>query len=362
MGERNASAPLILAVNPGSTSTKVGVFRGDVQVLERVVEHTEEELSGFERVFDQYPYRESLVRQALETEGIALADLAAVVGRGGLLKPMPGGVYAVNDAMVGYLKEAPGGEHPSNLGAVLAHDLAREAGGVPAFIVDAVTTDEFDDVARISGLEGLTRRSRIHALNQKAVARRVAAEMDKGYDEVNFIVVHLGSGVTVGAHRRGRMVDGSDAASEGPFSPERCGGLPVDDFMELCFSGKVSYKELKKRIYSTGGLFGYTGTRDVRQVEKRAREGDEKCSLLLDALAYQVAKEVGGQATVLKGQVDRIILTGGIARSKWIVDGITERVAFLAPVVVVPGEEELRALAEGALRVLSGREQPREFV
>lgn len=362
MGEQNASLPLILAVNPGSTSTKIGVFRGEEAVLEKVVEHTAEELSGFERVFDQYPYREGLVRKALEAEGISLTDLAAVAGRGGLLKPMRGGVYSVNDAMVAYLKEAAGGEHPSNLGAVLARDLAREAGGVPSFIVDAVTTDEFDDVARISGLTGLTRRSRIHALNQKAVARRVAAQMGKGYDEVNFIVVHLGSGVTVGTHRKGRVVDGSDAACEGPFSPERCGGLPADDFLELCFSGNVSYGELKKRLYATGGLFGYTGTRDVRKVEKRAEEGDERCALLLDALAYQVAKEVGGQATVLKGQVDCIILTGGIARSRRIVDGITERVAFLAPVEVVPGEEELRALAEGALRVLSGQEQPREFV
>jgi butyrate kinase len=330
--------------------------------LEKVVEHTAEELSGFKHVFDQYPYRERLVRDTLEAEGIAIGDLAAVAGRGGLLKPMSGGVYSVSDAMVKFLKEAPNGEHPSNLGAVLARELARQAGGVPAFIVDAVTTDEFHDVARISGLVGLPRKSRLHALNQKAVARRVAAGMGKSYDEVNFIVVHLGSGVTVGAHKQGRVVDGSDATSEGPFSPERCGGLPADGFLELCFSGEATYKELKKRLYSTGGLFGYLGTKDVRQVEKKAGEGDGQSALLLDALAYQVAKEVGGQAAVLKGQVDRIILTGGIARSKWIVDGITDRVKFLAPVEVVPGEEELRALAEGALRVLSGREQAREFL
>jgi butyrate kinase len=350
----------ILTINPGATSTKIAVFDGEKPVLKKIVEHQGPDLKNFACVFDQYQYRLELVLKSLNEDGIALKSLNAIVGRGGLLKPLAGGTYAVNEAMVEDLRQAKRGEHASNLGAVLAYNLAEEL-GIPAFIVDPVSVDELEPVARVSGSPELDRISMCHALNMKAVSRKVAADMREKYADVNLVVAHLGTGVSLSVHHGGRMVDISDGKEEGPFAPDRCGGLPASQLTKLCYSGKYTYEELKRRLLGSGGIYAYFGTKDIREVEKMAYGGNDKAELLLEAFVYQVAKEIGALATVLSGRVDRIILTGGIAYSKRIVDGISKRVSFIAPVVVIAGEEELESLASGALRVLSGEEQPREY-
>lgn len=345
----------ILAINPGATSTKIAVFDGEQRVCEERVEHQGGELRPYPRVFEQYEYRLGLVRSALARAGIALETLDAVVGRGGLLRPLQGGVYAVNEAMLADLQEAARGEHASNLGAALADGIARPL-GIPALIVDPVSIDEFEPEARLSGLPDLPRVSLWHALNSKAVARRVAAEMGKRYEEVNLVVAHLGSGVSVSPHRRGRVIDVNNALEEGPFSPDRAGGLPAHLLVKLCFSGKFTQSQLLNYMTKEGGMNAYLGTKDIREAERRAAEGDEFADLVLRAMAYQVAKEIGAMAAALAGAVDRVVLTGGIAYSTRMLADISARVQFIAPVVVIPGEEELASLAAGALRVLRGEE------
>ncbi len=350
----------ILAINPGATSTKVAVFEGEKPLFKKTVEHHGDELKAFARIFDQKQYRLNLILKTLAEVNIAQESLSAVVGRGGLMKPMTSGTYEVNEQMVDDLEHRPQGEHASNLGAALAFDLAKKL-GIPAFIVDPVSVDEMEDVARISGLPELPRISLVHALNHKAVARKVAAEKGRRYEELNLVVAHLGSGISVAAHRKGRMIDVSNGKDEGAFSPDRCAGLPSTLLMKLCYSGKYTAKELAVRMMGSGGMFAYLGTRDIREAEKMAAEGNDQASLVLDAMAYQSAKEIGAMATVLDGEVDYIILTGGIAHSKRIVAAITKRVKFIAPVVVSPGEEELEALVMGALRVLRGEEQAKVY-
>lgn len=345
----------ILAINPGATSTKYAVFQGEQVLLKKTVEHQGSELQKFTRVFDQYQYRLTLITDALREAEIPLTSLQAVVGRGGLLKPLLGGVYTVSPAMLADLEKAERGEHASNLGAVMAYNLAQEL-DIPAFIVDPVSVDEMEPEARISGVPELPRISMSHALNSKAVAHIVAKDMGKRYDELNFVVVHMGTGISVSPHRKGRMIDVNNAKEEGPFSPDRCGGLPAQNLLKLCFSGKYTEKELMSRIMGSGGMYAYLGTKDIREAELRATNGDLEADLILDAMAYQVVKEIGAMAAVLAGEVDRIILTGGIAYSKRMVNGISQRVKFIAPIVVLPGEEELEALAQGAIRVVTGEE------
>ncbi|ABR50503.1 Butyrate kinase [Alkaliphilus metalliredigens QYMF] len=346
----------ILVINPGATSTKMGVFEDEALLFKRTVDHSVQDLQEFAKVVDQYQYRLDLALQVLKEENIEIKTLASIVGRGGLLKSLPGGTYKVNEKMIEDLKKAERGEHASNLGAVMASDLAGQL-NVPAFIVDPVSVDEMEPVARISGLADIERISLSHALNMKAVARKVAQEMDKAYEDVNFVVVHLGTGVSVTPHKRGKMIDVNNAKAEGPFSPDRCGGLPADQLVKLCFSGKYTYDELKEKVSSKGGFYSYFGTTDAREVEAMAAAGNEKANIVLEALAYQVAKEIGAMAAVLEGDVDKIILTGGIAYSKRIVADIAKRVKFIAPIEVVPGEEELESLALGALRVIRGEEE-----
>jgi len=350
----------ILVINPGATSTKIAVYEEEMLLFKRTVEHTVQDLEKFAKVFDQYQYRLDLVLKALKDENIQLETLVAVVGRGGLLKPIAGGTYKVNEKMVKDLKKAEQGEHASNLGAVMAFNLSSQL-NIPSFIVDPVSTDEMEPIARISGLSDLKRISLSHALNMKAVARKTAKAMGKKYEEVNFVVVHLGTGVSVTPHRKGKMIDVNNAKAEGPFSPDRCGGLPADQLLKLCFSGKYTYDELKEKLSSKGGFYSYFGTTDAREIEAMAMNGNEEAKIVLDALAYQVAKEIGAMATVLMGDVDRIILTGGIAHSKRIVEDIIKRVEFIAPVEVFPGEEELESLAFGALRVMKGEEEAALF-
>ncbi|SKC35599.1 butyrate kinase [Maledivibacter halophilus] len=351
----------VLAINPGSTSTKIAVYDNEKPILEITLRHPSEEINKYEKIYDQYEFRRNVILDALNEKEINLTKLNAVVGRGGLLKPIKGGTYSVNDRMLEDLKVGVLGEHASNLGGILAYEIASKL-NIPAFIVDPVVVDEMQDVARLSGMPEIDRKSIFHALNQKAVARRAAKEMDKRYEEMNFIVAHLGGGVSVGAHKHGRVIEVNNALDgEGPFSPERSGGFPVGDLAKLCFSGKYKYGEIKKLIKGKGGLVAYLRTNDAREVVKMIENGDKKAQLIYEAMAYQVSKEIGSCAAVLKGKVDAIVITGGIAYDKMFVDWIKEKVGFISKILVYPGEDEMIALAQGGLRVLRKEELAQEY-
>lgn len=351
-----------LIINPGSTSTKIAVYDDEKQIIERTIRHTNEELSKFKKVTDQFEYRKKLILEALDENNIKLNSLAAVVGRGGLLKPIEGGTYTVNDTMVEDLKANIIGEHASNLGGLVARSIADEI-NVPAFIVDPVVVDEIEDVSRISGHPYFERICIWHALNQKAVARRAASEkFGKKYEEMNFVVVHLGGGISVGAHKKGRVIDVNNALNgEGPFSPERSGSLPMEEVIKACYSGKFTETDMKKMVVGKGGLTAYLGTNNAKEVSQMADNGDEKADLIYRAMAHQVAKAVGEYSVVLNGDVDAIIITGGIAYDKKFVDMISKKVSFIAEVITYPGEDELLALAQGGLRVLNGIEDSKKY-
>ncbi|MFJ7933786.1 butyrate kinase [Sporosarcina sp. NPDC096371] len=346
----------VLVINPGSTSTKIGVYENETLLLETTLRHSSEEIARYPSVINQFSFRKETILETLEKEGISISELSAVCGRGGLLRPIEGGTYSVNDAMIEDLRKGYSGQHASNLGGILANEIA---GGldIPAFIVDPVVVDELAPIARISGFASLERKSIFHALNQKAVARRYAKQLGKKYEDLRLIVVHMGGGITVGAHEFGKVIDVNNGLhGDGPFSPERAGTVPAGALVELCFSGKLYRNEVMKKLVGQGGLVGYLGTNDAVQVEKRIENGDAEAQLVYEAMAYQVAKEVGSAATVLRGQVDAIILTGGLAYGKGFVEDISSKIAWITDIVVYPGEDELQALAEGAIRVLSGEE------
>ncbi|MDP4088826.1 MAG: butyrate kinase [Bacillota bacterium] len=351
----------LLIINPGSTSTKIGVYEDEKPVLVETLRHQTEEIEKYASVTDQFGFRKEVILNVLKEKAFDITTLDAVVGRGGLLKPIEGGTYAVNDRMLEDLRGEINGQHASNLGALIADSIAKEL-DIPAFIVDPVVVDEMEDIARISGIPEIERKSIFHALNQKAVAKRYSRENGRRYEDINAIVAHMGGGVSVGAHKNGRIVDVNNTLDgEGPFSPERSGGVPVGDLVRMCFSGKYTYEEIKKKITGKGGFVAYLGTNNAMEVEKAALAGEEKAKLIFDAMGYQVAKEIGKCAAVLSGKVDAIILTGGMAYGKPMVEMIKERVAFIAPVVVYPGEDELLALAQGAIRVLSGEEEAKVY-
>ena len=351
----------VLAINPGSTSTKIAVYDNENLLFEQVVRYSNEELSPFDTIIDQYEFRKSGILQMLAEKNVALESLDAVVGRGGLLKSIAGGTYAVNAAMLDALRLAERGEHASNLGGVIAKEIGDKL-SIPSYIVDPVVVDELADIARVSGLPGYDRRSIFHALNQKAVARRISRELGKSYDQANLIIAHMGGGITVGVHQGGRVIDVNDALyGEGPFSPERVGSVPTGHMLELCFCGRYTQSEVKKLIAGKGGLVAYLGTNDGREVVKRIEAGDGKAKLVYEAMAYQIAKEIAADAAVLYGNVDAIVLTGGLAYDQMLVRLIAERVRFIAEVKVVPGEHEMIALTEGALRVLRGEEAAKEY-
>lgn len=347
----------ILAINPGSTSTKIALYHDDHCSFTHTIEHHHEDLASFSAIVEQGDYRREAVLKALAEKGCNLQHISALVVRGGLLKPLAGGVYALNKKMVADLQAGRYGEHASNLGAILALPLAKEL-GIPAFTVDPVTVDEFIEPARYSGLQGIPRLSMSHALNMKAVARRAAAGLGKAYMDVNLVVAHLGSGISVSAHRRGKMIDVNNANNEGPFSLERCGTLPAVALIQLCYSGRYDLRQAVSLVTAKGGIFSYLGTKNFREVEKNALAGDIKTQRVVEAMVYQVAKEIGAMAAVLDGDVQRIILTGGMAHASLVTDPLTQKVSFIAPVLVMAGEEELAALALGALRVLRGQETP----
>jgi butyrate kinase len=352
----------ILAINPGSTSTKIAIYDNEKEVFETTLRHSNEEIEKYEKITDQYDFRKDVILTALSENGINLTKLNAVVGRGGLLKPIKGGTYAVNALMLEDLKAGLMGEHASNLGGMIANEIANQL-NIPAFIVDPVVVDELEPVARVSGMPEIERKSIFHALNQKAVARRYAKETHRPYENINVIVAHLGGGISVGAHEKGRVIDVNNALDgEGPFSPERTGGLPVGDLAKMCFSGKYTHADIKKMIKGKGGLVAYLGTNDGRDVLKMIESGDENAKLVFEAMAYQVAKEIGSCAAVLKGNVDAIILTGGLAYGALLTEWIKKRVDFIADVIIYPGEDEMSALAQGGLRVLRSEETPQQYL
>ncbi|ODN30048.1 butyrate kinase [Fervidobacterium thailandense] len=352
----------ILTINPGSTSTKVAVFEDEQLLHSKTLRHSTEELAPFQKLTDQFEFRARIVEEFLKEVGIEPNDLAAVVGRGGLLDPIPGGTYKVSEDMLEILREGKNGEHASNLGALIAYEFTKKY-GIPSFIVDPVVVDELEPLARYSGHPMFKRKSIFHALNQKATARMAAAQLGKTYEEVNLIVVHMGGGISIGAHRRGKVVNVNNALDgDGPFTPERSGTLPLTQLIDLCFSGKYTLDEMKKKIKGAGGMVDYLGTNDGLTVQQRIREGDKEAELVYKAMAYQIAKWIGKMAAVLKGEVDAIVLTGGLAYDKeFMVKWLTEYVSFIAPVLVFPGGDEERALAMGALRVLRGLEQAKNY-
>lgn len=350
----------ILAINPGSTSTKIALFENDAVLFEESIQHGAEELAGFARSVDQYELRRNRILSCLEAKNYNLSNLDAVVGRGGLLKPLESGTYAVNATMLTEMKQPGARDHASNLGVLLADEIAKQA-NAQAFTVDPVAVDELEPIARISGFVEIERKSLSHALNIKAVARRAAASLGKKYEELNLVVAHLGGGITVTAHNRGRMVDVVGGVDSGPFSPERSGSLPLADLIELCYSGKYTLRELMKKLSGNGGLVSYLGTNSTIEISERIANGDQEALLVAQAMAYQIAKSIGGLSTVLKGDVDGIVLTGGCARWEQLVNWIEDRVKTIAQVMVFPGENEMESLALGALRVLRSEEQAKDY-
>ena len=350
----------MLVINVGSTSTKLAWFKGGEPVVLETISYRSEEQALRTSMRDQVPHREAGVLDFLEKNGIDPEAIDMFVSRGGLGKPAPAGAYEVDDAMCEDLLDGKYGEHPSAIGPSIALNFSRRY-GAQAIVVDPPSTDEFHPLARISGLPEIERKSAFHSLNQKMAARRLAAKLGVKYEQMNLVVVHLGGGITIGAHRKGRVVDCTHGLAEGPFTPERAGTLPTSDLIDLAFAGGADKKRLQKRLVGEGGLYAYLQTKDLRKVEEIIGGGDEKAKLILDAMAYQIAKDIGAMCVVLKGAVDAIILTGGMAHSEMVTGAIKEWVEFLAPVFVFPGEDEMRALAEGGLRVLLKEEEIKKY-
>jgi butyrate kinase len=353
---------LILAINPGSTSTKMAVYEDEKPVVLRNITHTQEELSQFDDVIEQHDYRKQLVLDELERVGVPL-EFNAIIGRGGLVKPIPGGVYEINEAM---LQDTYSGiamhNHACNLGCLIAYDIAKDIPGCRSFIADPGVVDELNDYARISGSPLMGRIAIWHALNQRAIARRYAQGIGKKYEDLNLIICHMGGGISVAAHDHGRAVDANNALDgEGPFSPERAGSLPAVDLIRLCFSGKYNEKQLLKRIAGKAGLNAHLGTADVREILRRIEDGDTRAELILNAMIYHIAKNICGLGAVFCGKVDAILLTGGLARSEYIISRLRQRIEFMAPVYCFPGEDEMEALALNALAVLRGQREVKVY-
>lgn len=350
----------ILVINPGSTSTKIGVFKNETPVFEKNFHHNIDELQAYPTVLEQVSYRKNLILDTLKEDNFDLNSLDLIMARGGLLKPMPSGVYKVNEPMLNDLIHNKR-KHASNLAAVIGHELGKDL-GIEAYIADPVVVDELQDVARVSGHPLFERTSIFHALNTKAIGRKFAKTTDKSYEDLNLIIVHMGGGVTVGAHQKGRVIEVNQGIDgEGPFSPERSGSLPVGDLVRLCYSGEYSQDDVLKMIVGNGGVSAFLETNDMRAVEKMVEEGDKKAKLILDAMIYQISKLIGAQAVALKGQVDGILLTGGVAYSDYVTSEIKAQVSFLGNVHRYPGENELEALAFNGVRIINGEATPKVY-
>jgi butyrate kinase len=352
---------LVLSINPGGSSTRVALYEDQNPLIMETIHHPADELSKFKGTLEQLEYRKKIVQDFLEKNKLKMEKLSAVVGRGGAFKPLTSGTYRVNQKMLSDIKEGRvAADHVSNLGAMIAYELTKNS-QVPAFIVDPVSVDEFTEVARVSGLPELERKSLSHALNIKMVAHKAVSNLKRKYQELNLVIVHLGTGISVSSHSKGKMIDVNNANDGGPFSPQRTGSLPVTGLAKLCFSGKYNYSQMYELLTRKGGLLAYLGTDDVQEIEKKIEKGDQKAKLIYEAMVYQIAKEIGAMATTLLGKVDSIVITGGIANSKKLVNSIEERVKFIAPVMVFPGEDEMEALTLGVLRVLDKEEEAKEY-
>ncbi|MCF8359651.1 MAG: butyrate kinase [Prolixibacteraceae bacterium] len=357
-----SNSPKILVINPGSTSTKIAVFQDETCIMENNIRHYLDELVHYPTIISQYEFRKDLIEGTLEMEGISLQDIKIIMGRGGLTYPLESGVYEVDDRMLTHVRKGVLGQHASNLGPVLAHSIAKEIPGAKAYIADPVVTDELEPVARVSGHPRFERRSIFHALNQKAVARMFANSLSEKYENLNLIVIHMGGGVSVGAHCKGRVVDVNNALDgEGPFSPERSGTLPVGQIVEACFCGNFTEEEIRHMITGEGGMVAYMKTNSMLDIVKLSENGDEKAVFYLEAFTYQVSKAIGEMATVLKGQVDAILFTGGIAYNETLIAKLKERVAFIAPVTIFAGEDEMAALAMNAFLMQKGELKPLKY-
>jgi butyrate kinase len=351
----------ILTINPGSTSTKIAIFENEQNTFKKSIRHQTNVIQSFQSIFDQYTFREKAILDALEETDYQLSDFDAITGRGGMLKPIEGGTYRVNDLMIQAMRDAKRGEHASNLGCVIAKNLADSI-NKPSFIVDPVAVDEMEDIARYTGMPEINRQSLFHALNQKAVALKTAKQLNKPYNKTRLIVAHLGGGISVGVHKNGRVIDVNNALDgDGPMSPERSGSVPIGPLYKMALSGKYTLKEMKKKNYGNGGLVAHLGTNDGLEIANRIKNGDEKAKFFVDVMCYQIAKEIGADATVLEGDVDAIILTGGLAYDDYIMAEIKKRISFIAPIIVYPGEDEMESLALGTLRVLTNEEQAKTY-
>jgi len=352
----------ILAINPGSTSTKVAVYVNTKSAFLKNIKHSAGDLSKFPHITDQYEFRKKFILDELRDADIDISRINAVIGRGGLIKPIQSGVYEVNQVMLEDLRKGVLGEHASNLGGLIAHDIATSIPSARAFVADPVVVDELHDVARVAGHPLFERRSIFHALNHKAIGRIHAESTDAEYNDLNLIIAHLGGGISVGAHEKGRVIDVNNALDgEGPFSPERSGTLPAGCLVKVCFDGKHTLEDVKKMITGRGGFMAYFNTNDAYEIEVRAKDGDPKAILIQNAMSYQIGKEIGAMAAVLKGRVDAIILTGGIAHNPLLVSYVRDMVAYIAPVVVYPGEDEMKALAMNVLMVLTGKMESKKY-
>ena len=352
----------ILAINPGSTSTKIAVYEDEKEVFTETLRHSEEELSPFKRIIDQYEYRRATIEKLLKDNGFSINDFDAFVGRGGLLKPIPSGTYRVNENLMNDLEYSPLGEHASNLGGMIAHAFEKET-QKPSFIVDPVVVDEMDEIAKITGFPEIERHSIFHALNQKAVARRASKELNKKYNDINLIVVHLGGGISVGAHKKGKIVDVNNALNgDGPFAPERAGSIPAWDLINFVKESGLDDRALKKRLAGNAGIVAHLKTNNMREVEDMVKAGNKKAEKIYKAMAYNIAKWIGAAAVVLKGKFEAIVITGGLAKDEAFIEWIREMVNFLGKIIVYPGEDEMGALASGAYRVLSGEEEAKEYL
>lgn len=350
-----------LVINPGSTSTKISIFENDKDTMTETITHSSEEIHAFKEIYDQFNFRKDIIMKTLADKNVDLSKLSAIIARGGNMKPVVGGTYQVNEEMLKDLKIGVMGQHASNLGGGLAYSIAQEL-GLNAYVVDPVVVDEFEPLARVSGTPLIPRKSKDHPLNQRAVARKAAGEMGGKYEDYNFIIAHLGGGISVGTHKKGRMIDVNNSLDgDGPMSPERCGGIPFGTLMDLCFSGEYTKQELRKKLVGGGGLVGYLGTNDGREVCRRIKEGDEHAKFIYEAMAYQISKEIAASSSVLKGDVDAIILTGGLAYDTTLMEWIEDRVKFISSVKVFPGEHEMKALASGVLRVLENKEIAQKY-
>jgi butyrate kinase len=353
---------LIIAINPGSTSTKIAVYQSEKPILNKNIIHSTAELKPFKKITDQFQFRKNIIYKELRKAGIDLSKVKVIVGRGGFVKPIESGLYIINDIMTNELRNNLLGEHASNLGALIAQDMTKELPNAKAYISDPVVVDEMEDIARISGHPLFQRKSIFHALNQKATARNHAKAVGKKYEDLNMIVAHMGGGISVGAHRKGKVIDVNQAiGGEGSFSPERSGSLPSIELARVCFSGKYTVEEIKKMLIGKGGLVAYLGTNSAIEVKEMIKKGNKKAKLIYDAMAYQVAKMIGEMYTVLECNVDYILITGGIAHDQWFIGQIKKRIYKLAPVVVYPGENEMEALAMNGLRIARGETKAKVY-